>query len=110
YFFFFQAEDGIRDFHVTGVQTCALPISYFKAVIQTIDEKKPGSKNREYNATIDAIKDLALKIVEINPALPSEASMAINNIESSSFLINFVSSNLNLTVQEKQSLLEINSL
>src|SRR5690606_40176432 len=27
YFFFFQAEDGIRDFHVTGVQTCALPIS-----------------------------------------------------------------------------------
>src|SRR5690606_4199209 len=83
---------------------------YFKAVIQTIDEKKPGSKNREYNATIDAIKDLALKIVEINPALPSEASMAINNIESSSFLINFVSSNLNLTVQEKQSLLEINSL
>src|SRR6266700_6982250 len=27
FFFFFQAEDGIRDFHVTGVQTCALPIS-----------------------------------------------------------------------------------
>src|SRR6266511_5550190 len=32
FFFFFQAEDGIRDFHVTGVQTCALPISEFRAV------------------------------------------------------------------------------
>src|SRR5215475_13464554 len=31
FFFFFQAEDGIRDFHVTGVQTCALPISPARA-------------------------------------------------------------------------------
>lgn len=53
---------------------------------------------------------MALKIVDINPALPSEASMAINSIESSSFLINFVSSNLNLNINEKQSLLEVTNL
>lgn len=83
---------------------------YFKASIQTIEEKKPNSKNKEYKAIIDSVKDLALKIIEINPLLPSEASIAINNIESPAFLINFVSSNLNLTVQEKQGLLEQTNL
>lgn len=83
---------------------------YFKASIKTIEDKKPTSKNKEYQAIIDSMKDMALKIVEINPALPSEASMAINSIESPSFLINFVSSNLNLTISEKQSLLEITNL
>lgn len=83
---------------------------YFKATIKTIEDKKPTNKNKEYQAVIDSVKDMALKIVDINPALPSEASMAINSIESSSFLINFVSSNLNLTIGEKQSLLEITNL
>lgn len=83
---------------------------YFKATIKTIEDKKPTNKNKEYQAVIDSVKDMALKIVDINPALPSEASMAINSIESSSFLINFVSSNLNLTINEKQSLLEITNL
>lgn len=83
---------------------------YFKATIKTIEDKKPTIKNKEYQAIIDTVKDMALKIVEVNPALPSEASMAINSIESSSFLINFVSSNLNLTISEKQSLLEMTNL
>ena len=83
---------------------------YFKASIQTIEEKKTGAKTKEYKATIDSIKDLALRIIEINPSLPSEASVAINNIESPAFLINFVSSNLNLTIQEKQKLLELDQL
>ncbi|MFA7688088.1 MAG: endopeptidase La [Moheibacter sp.] len=83
---------------------------YFKATIQILEDKKPNSKNKEYQAIIDSLKDLALQIVEINPMLPSEASLAINSIESPSFLINFVSSNLNLSISEKQSLLEINNL
>lgn len=83
---------------------------YFKASIQTIEEKKTGAKTKEYKATIDSVKDLALRIIEINPSLPSEASVAINNIESPAFLINFVSSNLNLTIQEKQKLLEFDQL
>ena len=56
------------------------------------------------------IKDLSLEIIKRNPNIPSEASFAIKNIESNSFLINFVSSNLNLPVNEKQVLLEINNL
>lgn len=83
---------------------------YFKATIKILEDKKPSNKNKEYQAVIDSVKDMALKIVDINPALPSEASMAINSIESSSFLVNFVSSNLNLTITEKQSLLEITNL
>jgi ATP-dependent Lon protease len=83
---------------------------YFKASIQTIEEKKTGAKTKEYKATIDSVKDLAFRIIEINPSLPSEASVAINNIESPAFLINFVSSNLNLTIQEKQKLLEFDQL
>ena len=61
-------------------------------------------------AIIESIKELALKIIRDNPNIPSEASFAIKNIQSNSFLINFVSSNLNLDVKEKQELLEINSL
>lgn len=83
---------------------------YFRGTIQKLEDKRPGQKNKEYQAIIDSVKDLALKIVEINPALPSEAAMAINNIESSSFLINFICSNLNLTIEEKQSLLELENL
>lgn len=83
---------------------------YYKANILPLEEKKPSLNNKEYQAIIESIKDLALRIIEIHPSLPSEASMAINNIESASFLINFVSSNLNLKLQEKQGLLEISSL
>src|SRR5690606_28545788 len=50
---------------------------YFRASIVKLEDKKPGQKNKEYQAIIDSVKDLALKIIEMNPALPSEASMAI---------------------------------
>lgn len=83
---------------------------YFRASIVKLEDKKPGQKNKEYQAIIDSVKDLALKIIEMNPALPSEASMAINNIESSSFLVNFICSNLNLTIDEKQVLLNFDNL
>lgn len=59
---------------------------------------------------MESIKDLALQIIKESPNIPSEATFAIKNIESNSFLINFVSSNMNLTVAEKQQLLEINDL
>lgn len=83
---------------------------YFRGTIQKLEDKKPGGKNKEFQAIIDSVKDMALKIVEINPALPSEAGMAINNIESPSFLVNFICSNLNLSIQEKQTLLEFDNL
>src|SRR2546429_6374777 len=42
-FFFFQAEDGIRDVAVTGVQTCALPISAFAAMLEACARKSTGA-------------------------------------------------------------------
>ncbi|MFD2552317.1 endopeptidase La [Bizionia sediminis] len=83
---------------------------YLKATIQDVPEIRPAQNNTEFEAIIDSIKDLALQIIEESPNIPSEASFAIKNIQSKSFLINFVSSNMNLSVSEKQRLLEINDL
>ncbi|TPN89096.1 endopeptidase La [Aquimarina algicola] len=83
---------------------------YFKAKVKEVPEARPEKDNEEFGAIIDSIKDLALEIIKESPNIPSEASFAIKNIESNSFLINFVSSNLNLPVEEKQKLLEINNL
>ncbi|HKK12492.1 MAG TPA: endopeptidase La, partial [Flavobacteriaceae bacterium] len=83
---------------------------YITATVKDIAEAKPARNNKEFVAIIDSIKDLALQIIKDSPNIPTEASFAIKNIESSSFLVNFVSSNMNLSVEEKQKLLEINDL
>ncbi len=83
---------------------------YMNATIRDIAEAKPAVNNKEFTAIIDSIKDLALEIIKESPNIPSEASFAIKNIESNSFLINFVSSNMNLSVAEKQTLLEMDDL
>ncbi|XLS27721.1 endopeptidase La [Flavobacteriaceae bacterium M23B6Z8] len=83
---------------------------YFKASVKEVPEVRVSDDNKEFSAVIDSIKELALNIIRDNPNIPSEASFAIKNIESNSFLINFVSSNMNLSVKEKQELLEINNL
>ncbi|WP_203256810.1 endopeptidase La [Hyunsoonleella ulvae] len=83
---------------------------YINATIKDLPEAKPAQKNKEFSAIIDSIKDLALDIIKESPNIPSEASFAIKNIESNSFLVNFVSSNMNLSVSEKQELLENNDL
>ena len=83
---------------------------YISAKITEVPEARPDTGNEEFNAIIESIKELALDIINKSPNIPTEASFAIKNIESNSFLINFVSSNLNLPVEEKQKLLEINDL
>ncbi len=83
---------------------------YITAKVKDVAEAKPAVDNQEFSAIIDSIKDLALMIIKDSPNIPTEASFAIKNIESNSFLVNFVSSNMNLSVEEKQKLLEINDL
>ncbi len=83
---------------------------YITATVRETEEERPDKDGQEFLAIIESIKDLALKIIRDNPNIPSEASFAIKNIQSNSFLINFVSSNLNLEVKEKQELLEIGNL
>ena len=83
---------------------------YITATVKNVDEAKPAKSNKEFNTIIDSIKDLSMRIINESPNIPTEATFAIKNIESSSFLINFVSSNMNLSVEEKQKLLETNDL
>ena len=83
---------------------------YISANIKDVAEKRPGKHDTEFLAIIDSIKELAIQIIKESPNIPSEATFAIKNIESQSFLINFVTSNMNLLVKEKQDLLSINVL
>jgi len=83
---------------------------YITATVRETKEERPLQADKEFLAIIETIKDVALQIIRDNPNIPSEASFAIKNIQSNSFLINFVSSNLNLDVKDKQELLEIGNL
>jgi len=83
---------------------------YITANIKEVTEKRPGKNDTEFLAILDSIKELAIQIIKESPNIPSEATFAIKNIESQSFLINFVTSNMNLSVKEKQDLLAMNVL
>jgi len=83
---------------------------YFIAKVKTIPEMKPEVFNKDFDAIVGSLKDLSLKIIKINPNISPEASFAIKNIENNTYLINFICSNTDIKVQDKQKLLEINSL
>ncbi|RDI05450.1 endopeptidase La [Flavobacterium sp. AG291] len=83
---------------------------YLQATIKEVNEVRPASGEAEFTTIIESIKELAIQIIKESPNIPTEATFAIKNIESNSFLVNFVSSNMNLTVEEKQALLAENDL
>jgi ATP-dependent Lon protease len=83
---------------------------YIKANVKEVPEKRPSKNDSEFVAIIESVKEIAIRIIKESPNIPSEATFAIKNIESKSFLINFVSSNMNLSVHEKQELLSMNIL
>ena len=93
---------GQKRFSIKEV-TCSDP--YFEALIEKFIEIKPRKSNQNFKALVGTLRDVALKIIKESPNIPSDASFAINNIESDSFLVNFVSSNMNLNVEEKQKML-----
>ncbi len=83
---------------------------YINALVKEVEEKRPGIHDSEFLAILESIKELAIQIIKESPNIPTEATFAIKNIESQSFLVNFVSSNMNLSVSEKQNLLAMNAL
>lgn len=83
---------------------------YFIARVSPTEDQKPIERTREFNAIIGSLKDLALRIIKLSPNIPQEASFAIKNIENTTFLINFIGSNTDVNVQEKQKLLETDDL
>jgi len=83
---------------------------YFKARIRPFEEIIPKKDDKEFGALVSSLKDISLQIIQQSPNIPSEAAFAIKNIESHSFLVNFISSNMNSEVGEKQHLLEVADL
>jgi ATP-dependent Lon protease len=82
---------------------------YFKATITLLEEIKYKG-DPDLDATIGSVKDLAAQIIGLSPNIPSEAGIILKNIENPSFLVHFVSSNLNSELKDKQKLLEISDL
>ncbi|MFM2207664.1 MAG: endopeptidase La [Bacteroidota bacterium] len=80
---------------------------YITCKVRALVEYQAAKSDKEFLATVSSLKDLALQIIQNSPNIPSDAAFAIRNIESPSFLINFISSNMNLDVPRKQELLEI---
>ena len=83
---------------------------YLKARVKEAKEDKDVDDPKEFSAIIESVKDQALEVIKENPMLPSEASFAIKNIQSDSFLVNFISSNMELSVMQKQVILEKDNL
>jgi ATP-dependent Lon protease len=130
-------EPGLKDIHTTGVVAQILRVlkmpdgnttviiqgkkrfeidaiiqdkPYLKATVKEANEDKEIENKKEFDAIIDSIKEQALEVIKENPMLPSEASFAIKNIQSNSFLVNFISSNMELSVMQKQVVLEKDNL
>jgi ATP-dependent Lon protease len=82
---------------------------YFRAKIKSLLDEEPP-KDADFEAYVANIKEMAAEIIQLSPNIPSEASIILRNIESPSFLIHFVSGNLNTDIKDKQRLLELNNI
>jgi len=69
-----------------------------------------NANSKEAKALVQSLKDAATKILKLNPEIPIEAQVALDNISSMSFLVNFLSSNLNVEVADKQKILETQNI
>ena len=92
---------GKRRFKVGSITT---DDPYFKAQVLLLQEEE-APKDQDFEAYVSNIKDLAAQIIQLSPNIPTEASIILKNIENPSFLIHFISSNLNSELTEKQELL-----
>lgn len=77
--------------------------------VSVVQDQK-ASNGLEFSATLASIKDIAKRIIEISPNIPSEATMMLSNIKNESHLLNFITSNLKLEHSDKQGLLEETSM
>ncbi|MEZ4943235.1 MAG: endopeptidase La [Saprospiraceae bacterium] len=82
---------------------------YMLGQISTVEYTLPKNK-LEFRALISSIRDAAKHIIELSPQIPSEAVVMLKNITNDNFLLNFIASNLNIKIEEKQAILEISHL
>jgi ATP-dependent Lon protease len=83
---------------------------YLTARIELQPEPMINANSKEAKALVQSLKDAATKILKLNPEIPLEAQVALDNISSMSFLVNFLSSNLNVEVADKQKILETQNI
>jgi len=83
---------------------------YFMAKIKPAPEIKPDPASKEFETIIGSLKDLSVKIIKLNPNIAPDAAFAIKNIENSYYLINFICSNTDIKIQDKQNLLEVDNM
>jgi ATP-dependent Lon protease len=83
---------------------------YLKAKVTAFEEIVPEKGDEEFEAFVSSLKDVAFQIIKLSPNIPSETAIALKNIESSNFLINFISSNMSAMVADKQKILEMPDL
>lgn len=79
---------------------------YLKARVTALRDTAPDMSSVEFEALVDSIRDVALGIINVSPSMPKEAAFAIKNIDSKRGIINFICSNLELSDEDRQSLLE----
>ena len=83
---------------------------YFMAKIILAPENKPDKKSKDFETIVGSLKDLSLRIIKLNTNISPEASFAIKNIENKTYLINFICSNTDIKIQDKQRLLEVDNI
>ncbi len=108
---FLKMPDGNTTAIIQGQVRCELQgltdnEDYLEGRIQVVDDMVPAD-DVEYQATVSTIKDISKRIVELNPRIPSEAVTMLQNIKSDKFLMNFIASNLNVSVAKKQELMDM---
>lgn len=109
-----QMPDGNTTVIIQGKQRFSLieevqSEPYIKVSIKKFEETK-FKKDKEFKALVASIREMSSQIIQLSPNIPSEAALALKNIESTSFLVNFISSNMNADVKDKQKMLEMDNL
>ena len=98
---------GKKRFEITGPVE---EVPYLKAQVRGLEDIVPKKKGNQFQALIGSLKDLSLKIITLSTNIPPEASFAVKNIESSTFLVNFICSNSDVDITAKQKLLETDEI
>jgi ATP-dependent Lon protease len=98
---------GKKRFEIQGILS---EEPYLKGSVKSLDDLVPRKKGNQYQALIGSLKDFSLRIIKLSSNIPPEASFAVKNIESSTFLVNFICSNSDVDIPEKQKLLEIDDI
>ena len=110
-----EMPDGTTSVIIQGkrrfeVQEYIQEFPYFKAKVTPLEDFQPKDDSVEFSAVVGSLKDLSIKIAQFSSQISPEASFAVKNIENSTFLINYICSNADLKVDEKQVLLCIGDL